>query len=122
MSAALYTFVPYDGSRESTVANPSAINIIDNPEKQTELYDRLEQDGIGARVWLSDKGVLVMGSKDDVRGVSNIVTAPSFMMETANTNAVPSMHRDFDRAADVLSFRQARRPSITGSHMVLAAA
>lgn len=89
MSAALYTFVPFNGDRETSLANVSPREIVDNHSKQMDLYDQMAASGVDAQVWFTHKGVIVSGNKNAVREVANIVTAPSFLLNSGNENLPP---------------------------------
>lgn len=103
--------VPFNGMRETEVKSAVGLTIVSDLAKETKLADALQSRGVYALTSLTDKGVLVSGTQLDARQVGNVVAEGMF---DANTNAAPSIKKDFGAAVVPFKGQMARRPSITG--------
>lgn len=97
MPAPAYIFVPNDGSFEKPLSSSEVKSFkqIDDQDAilQTRFSDLLHQRNINVPFWLSDKGVMILGSAQQAHAVSNIVEGL--------TNLAPGMYAHGEKRAIV---------------------
>ncbi|PZQ48711.1 MAG: hypothetical protein DI551_01105 [Micavibrio aeruginosavorus] len=100
MPAASLLFIPFDGSRETSLNASEAAKLptIENPVLETRLSELLEQRKIKGLFMLTEKGVLFRGDNRDGLAVSRIVDELPNLAPTARSNNVVSYRAANDDA------------------------
>lgn len=113
MSARAYIFVPNDGSfaKPLAPAEVKSMKHIEDPDHalQTRFSELLHQKNVNVAFWLCDKGVMILGSQDQARVISNIVTDTHGLI-VANGNRIAANNDNTIHIASV--FSKAAEPKI----------
>lgn len=108
--------IPSNGMAEVQVQDTSAFKQIQDPTMELRIADALQKRKIDAMTSLSDKGLLVLGSKEDARSIWKASLEENLF--AANTASAPktSLSRAFGNVVEFprMPAPAMRRPSIMG--------